>query len=98
MYITVRWNATISFICFGKVKSDARPNQLITFARCRREALPIKYRDLPSAAFNQTGTFELPGSIRDGWPLDTQHFGEQALSDRERVTVTAVTHHEQPAR
>jgi hypothetical protein len=53
---------------------------------------------LPPAAFNQTGTFKLPGGIRDGWPLDTQHFGEQALSDRERVTVTAVTHHEQPTR
>jgi hypothetical protein len=80
------------------VKSEARPDQLITFTRCLREALPIKYRDLPSAARNQTGTFELPGGIRDGWPLDTQHFGEQALSDRERVTVTAVTHHEQPTR
>jgi hypothetical protein len=65
---------------------------------CLREALPIKYRDLPSAAFNQTGSFELPGSIRDGRPLDTQHFGEQALSDKERVAVTAVTHHEQPTR
>ena len=67
---------TISRVCFGKVKSEARPNQLITFVRCRREAAPIKYRDLPSAAFNQTGTFKLPGSIRDGRPLDTQHFGD----------------------
>jgi hypothetical protein len=41
--------------------------------------LPIKYRDLPSAARDQTGTFQLPGSIRDGWPLDTQHFSEQVL-------------------
>jgi hypothetical protein len=89
---------TISRVCFGKVKSEARPNQLITFARCLREALPIKYRDLPSAAFNQTSTFKLAGSIRDGWPLDTQHFGEQVLSDREHVTVIAVTHHKQPAR
>jgi hypothetical protein len=32
------------------VKSDARPDQLITFTRCLHEALPIKYRDLPSAA------------------------------------------------
>jgi hypothetical protein len=61
------------------MKGKARPNQLITFTGCRHEALPIKYRDLPSAARNQTGTFELPGSIRDGWPLDAQHFGEQAL-------------------
>ena len=90
--------ATISRVCFGKVKSEAGPNQLITFARCGREAPPIKYRDLPSATFNQTGAFKLAGSIRDGWPLDTQHFGEQALSDRERVTVAAVTHHEQPTR
>jgi len=45
-----------------------------------------QYRDLPSAARNQTGTFQLTGSIRDGWPLDTQHFGD------------AVTHHEQPTR
>ena len=67
--------------CFGKVRSDARPDQLVTFARFRHEALPIKYRDLLSAAFNQTGTFQLPGSLRDGWPMDTQHFGEQVLSD-----------------
>jgi hypothetical protein len=53
---------------------------------------------LPAAVLNQTGTLELPDSIRDSWPLDTQHFGEQALSDKERVTVAAVTHHEQPAR
>jgi hypothetical protein len=76
---------TISRVCFGKVKSEARSNQLITFARCLREALPINYRDLPSAAFNQTGTFKLAGSIRDCWPLDTQHFGEQVLGDREHV-------------
>ena len=43
---------------------------------------PVNYRDLPSAAFDQTGTFKLPGGIRDGWPLDAQHFGEQVLSDR----------------
>jgi hypothetical protein len=55
------------------VRSDARPDQLITFARFRDETLPIKYRDLLSAAHDQTGTFQLPGSIRDGWPLDTQH-------------------------
>jgi hypothetical protein len=57
------------------------PDQPITFARFRHEALPIEYRDLLSAARNQTGTFQLPGSIRDGWPMDTQHFGEQVLSD-----------------
>ena len=85
-------------VSFGKVKSEAGPDQLITFTRCPYEALPIKYRDLPSAARNQAGTFQLPGSIRDGWPLDPQHFGEQALSDRQCLIVTAVTHHEQPAR
>ena len=30
--------------------------------------------------------------------LDPQHLGEQALSDLQRVIVTAVTHHEQPTR
>jgi hypothetical protein len=58
----------------------------------------MEYCDLPSATFNQTSAFKLTGSICDGWPLDTQHFGEQVLSDREHVTVIAVTHHEQPAR
>jgi hypothetical protein len=88
----------MSLVRFGKVKSQARPDQLITFARCLGEALPIKYRDLPSAVFDQTGTFKLPDGIRDGWPLDPQHFGEQALSNKERVTVTAVAHHEKPTR
>ena len=97
MYITER-GATISLVCLGKVKSEARPDQPITFARCRGESPPIKYGDLPAAVFNQSGTFELPDSIRDGWSLDTQHFGEQALSDKERVSVAAVPHHEQPAR
>jgi hypothetical protein len=53
---------------------------------------------LPSARLDQTRTFQLADGIRDGWPLDTQHFGEQALSDKERVAVAAVTHHEQPTR
>jgi hypothetical protein len=57
---------------------------------------PIQYRDLPSASFNQTATFQLLGSIADAWPLDTQHFGEQVLSDWERVAVAAISHHEQP--
>ena len=97
MYIThTVGKLAISLVCFGKVKSEARPDQLIAFTRCLREALPIKYGNLPSATFNQASTFQLPGSIRDGRPLDTQHFSEQALSDRERVAVTAVTHHEQP--
>jgi len=84
------------FVCFGKVKSEACPNQLITFTGFLYETLPINYRDLPSTVFRRTCTFQLPDGMRDGWPLDTQHFGEQALSDRECVLVTAVTHHEQP--
>jgi hypothetical protein len=80
------------------VKSDACPDQLITFTRRGHETLPIKYRDLPPAALNQTGTFELSGSIRDSWPLDTQHFSKQILSDLQCIIVTAVTHHKQPSR
>jgi hypothetical protein len=81
MYNTDSAGTRFLRVCFGKVRSDARPDQLITFARFRHEALPIKYRDLLSAARNQTSTFQFPGSIRDGWPMDTQHFGEQVLSD-----------------
>src|ERR1700680_161263 len=99
MYITEFAGERIFLrVCLGQVKSDAGPDQLITLTRCPYEALPIKYRDLPSAARNQTGTFQLPGRIRDGWPLDSQHFGQQAVSDRQFLIVTAVTHHEQPAR
>src|ERR1700675_4155509 len=98
MYITDLVAASALRVCFGKVKSDGRPHQMIIFPKFPQEALPIKYRDLPSAARNQTGTFQLPGSIRDGWPLDTQHFGEEILSNWQCVLVTAVTHHDQPAR
>ena len=65
---------TILCICFWKVKSEARSNQLITFTRFFGEALSIKYRDLPKAALNQTCVFQLAGSIRDRRPLNTQHF------------------------
>jgi hypothetical protein len=85
-------------VCFGKVKSEARSNQLITFTRFFGEALPITYRDLPTAALNQTCAFKLSGRIRDGRPLNTRHFGEKALGDQQCVLVTAVTHHEQPTR
>ncbi len=81
-------NSTHLCVCFGKVKSEARSNQLITFARCLREALPIQDRDLPSAPRNQTGTFQFPGSIRDRWPLNTQHFGQKALGNQQCVLVT----------
>ena len=96
-YRTIR-ALTLSLVCFWQVKSQPRPNQLVAFAGCLREALPIKDRDLPSAAFNQIGTFQLLGGIADAWPLHAQHFGEQVLSDGERVAVAAVTHHEQPTR
>src|SRR6202171_3652454 len=89
---------TLLRVCFGKVKSDARFDQLITFTRFFGEALPIKYRDLPEAALNPTCAFQPTGSIRDGWPLNTQHFGEKVLGDRQCVPVTSVTHHEQPTR
>src|ERR1700680_3880954 len=85
-------------VCFGKVKSDARSNQLITFTRFFYEALPIAYRDFLAAALNHACAFQLAGSIRDAWPLNTQHFGEKILGDRQCVLVTAVTHHEQPTR
>ena len=70
MYITDR-AATFLYVCFGKVKRDARPDQLITFTRRLHDGLPIEYRELPSAALNQTRIFELSGSICDGWPLDS---------------------------
>src|ERR1022692_704719 len=99
MYITDSSGGQLFLrICFWKVKSDALSNQLITFTRCLREALSVQYRDLATAALNQTCAFELPSSNSDGWPLDTQHFGEQVLGDRQCVIVTAVTHHEQPTR
>jgi hypothetical protein len=85
-------------ICFGKVKCDTLSDQLITFTRRLCEALSVKYRDLPSAALNQTGAFQIPGSNGDGWPLDAQHFGEEILRNLQCVLVIAVTHHEQPTR
>ena len=51
-----------------------------------------------AAVRNQPGALKLPDGIRDGWPLHTQHFGKQALGDLEHITVTAVTHHQQPSR
>src|ERR1700675_2490015 len=98
MYITDSSEARFLFVCQGKVKSETRPDQLITFARRLYEPRPIEYRDLPLAACNQTGTFQFAGGIRDGWPLHPQHLGEQALSDLQCVIVTAVTHHQQPTR
>jgi hypothetical protein len=52
MYITERAGSEPLFVCLGKVKSDARPDQLITFTRCLYETLPVQYRHLLSAALN----------------------------------------------
>ena len=64
MYITKPRDGSFLGIGFGKVKSDALSDQLITFARFPYETLPIKYRDLPSGALNQTCTLQVPGSTR----------------------------------
>ena len=80
------------------MNGDSHPDQLVTFARGRHQTLPINYRDLSPAASNQTGAFQLVGSFGDGWPLDAQHFGEQALRDPQCFIITAVMHHEQPTR
>jgi hypothetical protein len=80
------------------VKGDSFSNQLVTFTRRFHETLPIQQGDLLSAALDQTRTFQLFGGIRDRWPLDAEHFRQKVLSDRQRVIVTAVTHHKQPTR
>jgi hypothetical protein len=49
------------------------------------ETLPIKYRDLPAAALNQSYALQFSGGIRMVglcWPLNTQHFREKVLRDR----------------
>jgi hypothetical protein len=46
MYITV--SEEDDFTCmFSEGEKRRAWNQLITFARCRHETLPIEYRDLP---------------------------------------------------
>ena len=47
------------------MKSKASPNQLITFARCLREPLPIKYRDLPPDAYRLLGSRSIQSNDRD---------------------------------
>jgi hypothetical protein len=75
MYITdLVGRSAFLYVCFGKVKRNARPDQLITFTRRLREGLPINYPELPSAALNQTCMFQslveqarvLDGSARGG--------------------------------
>ena len=85
-------------ICFGKMKSDALTNQPVTFARGLRQALPVDDRDLPAATLDQSRALQLPGCIRDGGPLGTQHLGKNILRNQESVIVATVTHHEEPAR
>src|SRR5205823_11260328 len=84
IYITIAgWEIRLGLrICLGQMKSGALPNQLITFARRLYQAWPIKDRDLPPAALDQTGTFQLAGGMCERWPLDTQHFGEKILCVR----------------
>ena len=83
---------------FGKVGGDPRPNQRITFARCLDEALAIDYGDLTTAALDQAIAFQFAGSDGNGWSLDTEHYGQYVLGDRQCIIVTAVTHHQQPSR
>jgi hypothetical protein len=52
------------------------------------DAMRSGYRHLPAAALNHTCAFQLAGSVRDGWSLNTQHFGKKILGDRECVLVT----------
>jgi hypothetical protein len=98
MYITEMHNGLRFGICLGQVGGKARPDQLITFTGCLHEGWPIEDRDLSSAALDQACMFQFSRRIRDGWPLNAQHFGKKALRDRQLVPVAAVTHHEQPTR
>jgi hypothetical protein len=103
----------ISRVCVRKVKSESRPDHQITFARSFHEALPIKHRDCrrpraikPARSISRAALVTVglwtpsisASSFGDGWPLDTQHFGEQVMSYQQCVIVTAITHHEQPTR
>src|SRR6202047_635630 len=98
MCITDRARKSFFRCMFWEGERGGAPTHLVASTSRFREALPIENRDLPSAAFNQTSTFQLLGGVRDGWSLNTQHFGEQVLSDRQRIAISAVTHHQQPTR
>src|SRR5436190_23467437 len=90
--------ADSSLVSFWKMQRSVLPDQLVTLARCLREAPPIADREISPTALNQARMFQFPGSICDRWPLDAQHFGEQILRDRQCVIIAAVTHHQQPTR
>ena len=90
--------ATILRVCFGKVKSEARPDQLITLTRRLREARRSSIvtcrrpRSIKPARSNSRAAFVMVGR----WTPSIS--ASRLLSDRERVTVTAITHHQQPTR
>jgi hypothetical protein len=70
-------------VSLGKVKRDAHPDQLISFTSCLRQALPIQYGDLPSAARNQAGTGH--AIVHDPWLTaqdweDREHFPRLGVS------------------
>jgi hypothetical protein len=44
------------------------------------EALPIADRDLLPATPDRAVALQLAGRVRNGWPLHTQHLGEQVLA------------------
>ena len=80
------------------MEGNTLADQLVTFTRCFDEALPVANDDLSSTTLNQARVFQLPGNIRDTWPMDAQHFGHQVLTDRQCVIVASVSHHQQPSR
>jgi hypothetical protein len=48
---------------------------------------------LPSTTFNQAGKFKLASSMRDGWPVRAEHFGEEILRNQQCIPVSPVAHH-----
>ena len=76
------------------MKRSSLPDELVAFTRDFDETLSISDDDLPSATHNQTRVFQLPGGVRDAWSLNTQHLGQQILTDGQDVIVAAVAHHQ----
>src|SRR5581483_3614319 len=81
-----------------QVKRRALPHHLIALAGGSHQCLAVTDRNLAPAAFDHAGLFEVARYVRDGWPLDTQHFGEHVLGDWKNVVIVAVAHHQEPAR
>jgi hypothetical protein len=90
--------ATFLCVCFGKVIGEAHSNQLIILRKKFDEALPVKYRDLPAAALNQTCALQLSGSIRHSWPLKStcEIAAEWEFSRRPRASSVGVRHRGDP--